>query len=45
MYFLLTFRIGKYIMILYGGAKVSTGTVRYNKRSGQDNPVKMSKLK
>ena len=28
-----------------GTAKVSTGAVRYDKRSGQDNPVKMSKLK
>ncbi len=31
--------------VLYGGAKVSTGTLRYDKRGGQDNPVKMSKLK
>ena len=28
-----------------GGAMVSTGTVRYDKRSGPDNPVKMSTLK
>lgn len=28
-----------------GAAMVSTGAVRYDKRSGQDNPVKMSKLK
>ena len=29
----------------YGAAKVSTGILRYDKRGGQDNPVKMSNLK
>ena len=33
-----------YNTLLYGGAMVSTGTVRYDKRSGPDNPVKMSTL-
>ena len=28
----------------YGAAKVSTGVLRYDKRGGQDNPVKMSNL-
>ena len=31
-------------MHLYGAAKVSTGVLRYDKRGGQDNPVKMSNL-
>ena len=30
---------------LYGAAKVSTGVLRYDKRGGQDNPVKLSNLK
>ena len=29
----------------YGAAMVSTGVLRYDKRGGPDNPVKMSKLK
>ena len=32
-------------MILYGAAMVSTGVVKYDKRSAPDNRVKMSKLK
>ena len=28
----------------YGAAMVSTGVLRYDKRSGPDNPVKMSNL-
>ena len=30
---------------LYGAAMVSTGVVKYDKRSAPDNRVKMSKLK
>ena len=30
---------------VYGGVMVSTGILRYDKRGGQDNPVKMSNLK
>ena len=29
----------------YGAVKVSTGVLRYDKRGGQDNPVKLSNLK
>ena len=29
----------------YGGVMVSTGILRYDKRGGQDNPVKMSTFK
>ena len=31
--------------VIYGGVMVSTGILRYDKRGGQDNPVKMSNLK
>jgi uncharacterized membrane protein len=31
--------------LIYGSAMASTGILRYDKRVGQDNPVKMSKFK
>ena len=33
------------ILSTYGAAMVSTGVLKYDKRSAQDNRVKMSKLK
>ena len=33
------------LYLLYGAAMVSTGVVKYDKRSAPDNRVKMSKLK
>ena len=35
----------KISLLFYGGVMVSTGILRYDKRGGQDNPVKMSNLK
>ena len=32
-------------ILKYGAVRVSTGILRYDKRGGQDNPVKMSNLK
>ena len=35
----------RFSSLLFGGVMVSTGILRYDKRGGQDNPVKMSNLK
>lgn len=44
--FPLTNRIKTYIIVFpYGSAMVSTGELKYDKRSAPDNRVKMSKLK
>ena len=34
-----------YLPKSYGAVRVSTGILRYDKRGGPDNPVKMSNLK
>ena len=36
---------GLHALIAFGAAMVSTGVLRYDKRGGQDNPVKLSNLK